>query len=185
MTQKVYKTSRGKAVDIGALRLQNEHVRAVGNMNVNARGDRIDGQGNIIDTRTEQYTRSIGRTSSPTNDIVHSSSAAAKRAKDQATAKAPTPDPIPPVEVDPLEEFDDVAANTVAPAEVSQLEPEVALAPEVLPEPIAAPAPVTEDPIAAPEGGGLAAAIARAKTVKQELEKTAREQAKTNPVKKI
>jgi hypothetical protein len=170
MTQKVYKTSRGKAVDIGALRLQNEHVRAVGNMNVNARGDRIDGEGNVIDSRTNQYTRSVGRTTNnPTNDVVHTSSASAKKA--QASV---------PLEADPLEDFDDEAANTVAPADPI---PEAATLPT---EVIAGPAPVVEDPLAAPnDGGGLAAAIARAKTVKQELEKTARQQAKEGPVRKI
>ena len=48
MTRKVYKTARGKEVDLGALLLQNENVRAVGNMNVNARGDIIDSNNNVI-----------------------------------------------------------------------------------------------------------------------------------------
>ena len=42
MTRKVYRTANGKMVDLGALQLQNENVRAVGNMGVNARGDIID-----------------------------------------------------------------------------------------------------------------------------------------------
>ena len=182
MTQKVYKTSRGKTVDIGALRLQNEHVRAVGNMNVNARGDRIDGEGNVIDSRTNQYTRSVGRTTnSPTNDTVHTSSASAKKAQTSV-----------PLEADPLEDFDDEAANTITPAIVvkqADVTPEPATQETSTPLPteiLAAPAPVSEDPLAAPiDGGGLAAAIARAKTVKQELEKTARQQAKDGPVRKI
>jgi hypothetical protein len=44
MTQMVYKTAQGKMVDMGKLMLQNENVRAVGNMNVNARGDVINDQ---------------------------------------------------------------------------------------------------------------------------------------------
>jgi hypothetical protein len=62
MTNKVYRSAQGKSVDIGALLLQNETVRAVGNMNVNARGDRIDEQGNSISTRGEQINKSINRT---------------------------------------------------------------------------------------------------------------------------
>jgi hypothetical protein len=54
MTKDVYKSSRGKAVDMGALRLQNEKVRAVGNMRVNARGDVINDSNEIIRTRNEQ-----------------------------------------------------------------------------------------------------------------------------------
>lgn len=36
-----YRTAQGKQLDFEALRLQNEEVRAVGNMNVNARGDKL------------------------------------------------------------------------------------------------------------------------------------------------
>jgi hypothetical protein len=39
---------------MGALRLQNEKVRAVGNMKVNARGDEIDERGRVIRKKTEQ-----------------------------------------------------------------------------------------------------------------------------------
>ena len=48
MTKKIYRSARGKAVDIGALMLQNEHTRAVGNMKVNARCDRINANNEII-----------------------------------------------------------------------------------------------------------------------------------------
>jgi hypothetical protein len=65
MTNKTYRTAQGKTVDLGALLLQNETVRAVGNMNVNARGDRIDQRGNVIATRSEQINRNINRTTSP------------------------------------------------------------------------------------------------------------------------
>lgn len=54
MTQKVYKTAQGKTVDMGRLVLQNEKVRAVGNMGVNARGDQVDDLNRIIQTRPEQ-----------------------------------------------------------------------------------------------------------------------------------
>lgn len=54
MTREVYKSANGKIVDMGALRLKNEKVRAVGNMKVNARGDEINGNGQVIRKKTEQ-----------------------------------------------------------------------------------------------------------------------------------
>jgi len=54
MTKQVYRTAQGQNIDMGALRLQNEHVRAVGNMKVNARGDLLDDAGRVIATKPEQ-----------------------------------------------------------------------------------------------------------------------------------
>ena len=47
------KSARGKEVDIQALRIKNQSMRAVGNANVNARGDLIDKKGKIIKTREQ------------------------------------------------------------------------------------------------------------------------------------
>ena len=79
MTTKIYRTARGKQVDIGSLRLQNEHVRAVGNMGVNARGDRIDSQGNVIDPINKQTQRRINKQTNVSGGPVHSSSKAIQR----------------------------------------------------------------------------------------------------------
>lgn len=54
MTKQVYTSANGKAVDMGALRLKNERVRAVGNMKVNARGDVIDDKNAVISSKTSQ-----------------------------------------------------------------------------------------------------------------------------------
>jgi hypothetical protein len=54
MTKEVYRSANGKTVDMGAIRLQNEKVRAVGNMRVNARGDEIDDNNNVIRKKSEQ-----------------------------------------------------------------------------------------------------------------------------------
>lgn len=61
MTQKVYKTANGKTLDLGALMLKNENVRAVGNMKVNARGDVIDDMNNVIDPKTQQVNRQYNK----------------------------------------------------------------------------------------------------------------------------
>jgi hypothetical protein len=152
MTQKIYTTARGKPVDFGALRLQNEHVRAVGNMGVNSRGDRIDASGNIIDPRNQQIQRRTQRQSNVSDGPVHSSTRA-QQAEQAAAA-----------------EVDDTETATVVAAPVAPTEIPTA--------PVAA-------PVAETSPAGLAAAIARSKTVKQELEKTARQQQQDKPVRKF
>lgn len=57
MTSKTYKTAQGKTVDMGRLVLQNEQVRAVGNMKVNARGDVVDDMNRPISSKTQQVNR--------------------------------------------------------------------------------------------------------------------------------
>jgi len=44
----IHKSAMGRSVDMTALRAKNERVRAVGNMNVNARGDVIDSNNEVI-----------------------------------------------------------------------------------------------------------------------------------------
>ena len=61
MTKEIYRSANGKMVDMGAIRLQNEHVRAVGNMKVNARGDLVDGENRIIATRPEQVNQNYNQ----------------------------------------------------------------------------------------------------------------------------
>ena len=51
--RKMYKTMQGRMVDIEKLRASNEGVRAVGNMNVNARGDMVGSGGQIVKTKEE------------------------------------------------------------------------------------------------------------------------------------
>jgi len=62
MTKNLYRTAQGKTIDMGALRLQNEKVRAVGNMKVNARGDVIDDHGGVVNSKTAQVNRQYNRT---------------------------------------------------------------------------------------------------------------------------
>ena len=83
MTKKVYKTAMGKTVDLGSLILQNENVRAVGNMGVNARGDVVDSTDRVIDQKNRQIQRQISR-QVKTNvqaETVHSSVRQAKTPK--------------------------------------------------------------------------------------------------------
>ena len=49
--RRMYRTMQGRMVDIEKLRAANESVRAVGNMNVNARGDVLGPGGQIATTK--------------------------------------------------------------------------------------------------------------------------------------
>ena len=56
--KRMYRTMQGRMVDIEKLRAANESVQAVGNMNVNARGDVLGAGGQVV-TPKEQSSRSI------------------------------------------------------------------------------------------------------------------------------
>jgi hypothetical protein len=166
MTQKIYRSAQGKPVDIGSLILQNEQVRAVGNMNVNARGDVLDSNNKVIDQKNRQIQRQVKRVSSNVLDInVHSSTLDAKRSKNQETQES-VPDEIA------VEEY--IASETVV-----DETPEVTGVESIVTEA----APVDEE-VAKPRGG-LAAAIAKSRNIKQELEKTTRQKAQEQGLKKI
>jgi len=51
--KRMYRTMQGRMVDIERLRAANEDTRAVGNMNVNARGDILGPSGNIVTPKSE------------------------------------------------------------------------------------------------------------------------------------
>jgi hypothetical protein len=151
MTSKVYRSAQGKSVDLGTIMLQNEHVRAVGNMNVNARGDRLDSNNQVLETKPRQIQRQNARTTNVSATDVHTSSIKARR---QAAAEPKT---------------------------------EAAVAPVAPPQPETVTQPPAQDETATGRipTGGLAAAIARNREIKQELEKTQRQRAKEQGVKRI
>jgi hypothetical protein len=109
MTNKVYKSAMGKTVDMGALMLQNEQVRAVGNMKVNARGDVIDSANRVIDRKINQVNRQYRKQtagSAPTNTVE------AKRAQ-QAAQETKLKEQFPDL---PEDDFD-VAETAADPAQ--------------------------------------------------------------------
>jgi hypothetical protein len=129
MTRKIYRTAQGKTVDLGALQLQNENVRAVGNMNVNARGDLVDASNRSIDSKTQQVNRQYRKQAS---NVVNEPTS--KVTTQVTPAKAPAVSvPTPPEDFD--DNFEKSATTETAPTETE---------------------------------GGLAAAIARARSIRQE-----------------
>lgn len=128
MGRKIYRTAQGRMVDLGALQLQNEHVRSVGNMGVNARGDLLDSDNRPMDSRNRQVATQYKKQTTNTSRTPVASSSVAKT---KPVVEIPTP---PEDFEDDFEKIDAVQETSQAPAE---------------------------------ESGGLAAAIARAREVRQ------------------
>jgi hypothetical protein len=147
MSRKIYKSAQGKTVDLGALLLQNESVRAVGNMNVNARGDTVDSTNRVIDQKNRQVQRQY-RKQSTVNTSNNLPPATSNRAARQQQS------------VEVTAQSEEVNETAVA------LEKKIATSGKI-------------------PTGGLAAAIARSREVKQDLEKTPRQLAQENPLRKI
>ncbi len=157
MTRKIYKSAMGKSVDLGALLLQNEQVRAVGNMGVNAAGDLVDSSNTVIDRRNRQVQRQYTRQTNVSSGPVSTSNLSARK------SAAPSPQSPQSLEstADPQSDLDlEMSSNT----EIEQKSSEE-----------------SKNEIK----GGLAAAIARSREVKQELEKTLRQRQQEQGVRKI
>jgi len=151
----------GKPIDMGALLLRNENVRAVGNMNVNARGDRLDSMNRVIETKNKQAQRRYDRQSNVSAGPAQTGTGANQIPPTPAVQEQDDPVEIPPV--DPTDTFADLPQDD--PVDVAE--------------------PAQQDsPVEIP-AGGLAAAIARSKEVKQELLKTPRQLAQERGVRKI
>jgi hypothetical protein len=142
MTKKVYRTAQGKIVDLGALLLQNENTRAVGNMRVNARGDVLDSNNRSVASRNQQVNRQYNRQVTNVSDSQVPTSR--RHAREMAEADVLPQETLAPE----VEAFQEPVIEEPAPVETSGL----------------------------PEGG-LAAAIAKARQIKQEPLKTPRQQA--------
>jgi hypothetical protein len=136
----------GKPVDMGALFLQNENIRAVGNMNSNARGDILDSSNRVVETKNRQAQRKYRRQTNVTAGPV-----VTKMQQEMSHA------------VDVSDTFADLPQD----------------------EPDTITTPINDSKESSVPRGGLAAAIARSREVKQELEKTARQRAQEQGLKKI
>jgi len=196
MTSKVYKSAQGRSVDLGTIMLQNEHVRAVGNMNVNARGDKLDSNNQVIDTKPRQIKRQTARTTNVSADPVQASSTRAQKARKRAPVDAQintqggaaqAPAAVAPAPAAPAPAA--VAPAVVAPASPAPApaQPRVEAAPAVEEAPVVVAAPPAQNVAPVPRvlEGGLAGAIARQREIKQELDKTRRQQAQAQGVRKI
>lgn len=192
MTSKVYKSAQGRSVDLGTIMLQNEHVRAVGNMNVNARGDKLDSNNQVIDTKPRQIQRQTARTTNVSADPVQASSTRARKARKRAPVDAQintqggaaqAPAAVAPAAPAPVQ----AAPQPHHHSQPAPAQPTVEAAPAVEEAPVVVAAPPAQNVAPVPRvlEGGLAGAIARQREIKQELDKTRRQQAQAQGVRKI
>jgi uncharacterized protein (DUF885 family) len=186
MAQKIYKSAMGRVVDIGALMLENENVRAVGNMNVNARGDTLDSANRVIESKPKQVQKHYQKQSTNTSEMLPTTSTAV--AKKQQAEKAKIKKRKEKVVSDSvLDAYNDERLVSVhdkiqpapEPVDVEEI-PEIESL-EELAELEAAIPELAQEPAKPIPRGGLAAAIAKAQTVKQELIKTPRQMAQNKP----
>lgn len=138
---KTYKTANGQDIDMERLILKNETTRAVGNMNVNARGDVVDNGNKVTSSRSAQvnksYRKQIGNVA---QDIPVVSS---KKAAEKLAAQTANEEPI--------------VGLDETPAPVAEVAPVKAKTKSVK---------AKAKPANKPAEGGLAAAIAKAKEAK-------------------
>ena len=169
---KTYRTSSGQQVDFGALLLNNETVPALGNMNVNARGDEIAPDGTITKSRED-----IMREYNELNTMVPQDGAIPEGTGLQADddwqdweppVKKPEFSPVENMSV-PTETLTASVAEPVVEAPVgTNVGEQIALQAE------------KEEKAKTPTGG-LAAAVAAAKKPTSGVKQSAQEQEKQNP----
>ena len=170
---KTYRTSSGQQVDFGALLLNNETVPALGNMNVNARGDEIAPDGTITKSR-EDIMREYNELNTMVPQVGAIPEGTGLEADDDWQDWEPpvtTPEPAP-------------VANMSVPTETvtASVEEPVVEAPTTgtnVGKDIAEQAAVEEK--AKTPTGGLAAAVAAAKKPESNVQQSAQAQEKENP----
>lgn len=137
---KVYKTARGKSIDMDKVKLANEQVTAVGNMKVNARGDKLGPGGQVIAGRNQLMDRvyNVDATVAPTSGG-YSPNDPEVFAQQQAL-----------IEANKARDLHNLATNLVRPTSIEPVEKTESEAPAAR--------------------GSLASAVAKTTVVKQEAE---------------
>ena len=92
------KSYRGKAIDMNRLRLQNEKNVALGNMGVNARGDKLGKGGKVVQTREEIVREHYQKHPAPVQQVsIHEDPMADREAAIKAEAEEMAKASEPPV----------------------------------------------------------------------------------------
>lgn len=159
MTKRIYRSARGKSVDLGSLILQNENTRAVGNMGVNTRGDKINANNEVIEPKTQIMEKRYESQVNTKEDVIPTS---ARHAQEIEREKY-------------MAEKAKGTEKAHRKAVKAQVKDGINPSPAVLDE------PVQKSEASATMPGGLAAAIARAKEIKQEKIKSNKQQTQSKP----
>lgn len=135
---KIYKTARGKTIDMDKVKLANETVNAVGNMKVNARGDKLGVGGKVVAGRNQVMDQVYAVNSAPTRRTGgYSPNDPEVYAQQQSL-----------VESNRAKELHDLATTLVKPTSIEPVE--------------------SVEPTAPPARGTLAGSVAKTTVVKQE-----------------
>ena len=89
--KRMYRTMQGRMVDIEKLRAANESVQAVGNMNVNARGDVIGPGGTIVTPKETVIKKYYEQPKGMVSDTPRSKTMPAPKAEPVKTVQKMTP----------------------------------------------------------------------------------------------
>jgi hypothetical protein len=135
---KLYKTARGKTIDMDKVKLSNETVTAVGNMKVNARGDRLGVGGKVVAGRNQLMDQVYAVNPAPaTRTGGYSPNDPAVYARQQSL-----------IESNRAKELHDLATNLVQPTSIEPVE--------------------STEPVTPAARGTLAGSVAKTAVVKQE-----------------
>ena len=89
--KRMYRTMQGRMVDIEKLRAANESVQAVGNMNVNARGDVLGAGGSIVTKKETVIQKYYEQPKGMVSDTPRSKTMPAPKAEPVKTVQKMTP----------------------------------------------------------------------------------------------
>tara|TARA_Y100001937_G_scaffold15050_1_gene20442 strand:- start:1086 stop:1685 length:600 start_codon:yes stop_codon:yes gene_type:complete len=188
---KTYRTSSGKTVDFGALLLANETAPAIGNMNVNARGDEIDPAGNITKSR-EQIMREYNElnTMVPSDDKIPEGTgiSADEDWKDWEPPKTVETSSVPIQPVIPNTPPPPIPTKEPAPEPIKEPEPVKQKQDESKPMTVAQMVEANPDRVIDKTNdtkklptGGLAAAVAAAKEVEDNVQESPQQKQLNTP----
>jgi hypothetical protein len=91
--KRMYRSMQGRMIDIEKLRAANENVRAVGNMDVNARGDQIGPGGKVIKTKEQVVAKYYEAPKGVVDDTPARSKPTPAPRQENAQVMTPTPQP--------------------------------------------------------------------------------------------
>jgi ribosomal protein L27 len=135
---RVYKTAKGKMIDMDKVKLANEQAIAVGNMKVNARGDKLGPGGQVVAGRNEIADQVyavdqqfVSHGYSPNDPSIHAEAEAVQQAN---RAK----------------ELNELASNLAVPQDINSAEAEPTAARGSLAQSIAKSATVNQQPLPKP-----------------------------------
>jgi hypothetical protein len=95
MSKHIYTTAQGKQIDIEGLRVANEETIAVGNMKVNARGDKLGAGGRVAETRNQTQDAYYRLNTQVPQEISNPDSEVAVRQQARSGAKVTQGTPMP------------------------------------------------------------------------------------------